>query len=242
MQVAGFLVHERSADPDQLSLRDIVDPPHVIDYLQWMVERRGKVTLTPHLMVVFLGIIARWLQDDAISTALKTLGRELPRPEAVRHKEHAWVSLAALEAAGIARYPLNAQRFRELKPAAQRILQKAADGSSPPSPARKHNFVRTAAWVGQSLILRLFIRVPMRQRNMCEMMLGHNLVRLLDGQWQLRFRGKELKIAWRRGRTSEVVYGFPADPEPLLEEWLHKWRPLLIQTPDEPHVFINKCG
>jgi hypothetical protein len=241
MQVAGFLVRERLADPDQLSLRDIVDPHHVTDYLQWMVERRGKVTLTPHLMVVFLGIIARWLQDDAISSALNTLARELPRPEAVRHKERAWVSLAALEAAGIARYPLNAQRFRELKPAAQRILQRAAESSSPPIPARKHNFVRTAAWVGQSLILRLFIRVPMRQRNMCEMTLGHNLVRLPDGQ-QIRFRGRELKIAWRRGRTSEAVYRFPADLEPLLEEWLNKWRPLLVQTPDEPHVFVNKDG
>jgi integrase len=96
--------------------------------------------------------------------------------------------------------------------------------------------------VEHSLILRLFLRIPMRQRNMREMQLRRHLVQLPDGHWEVRFRGDDLKVGWRRGRVHELVYQFPLDLEGLLEEWLTKWRPLLIKAPDEPHVFVSKSG
>jgi integrase len=93
----------------------------------------------------------------------------------------------------------------------------------------------------QSLLIRLVIRIPLRQRNLREMHWepnslaeGRNLYKK-SGVWHIRFRGEELKIAQVRGEEHLVEFEFPADLVTLLEEWLYKWRPFLleIQRPED---------
>ena len=98
-----------------------------------------------------------------------------------------------------------------------------------------------AVYVEFALIIRLLIRLPMRQRCIREMLLGRNLYQDHAGVWQIRFVGTELKVASRRGQTNRYEFPFPQDLVPLLEEWLKDWRPK-VAGPDETHVFVNARG
>jgi hypothetical protein len=233
-RVAGFLVRVKQRDADTLTLRDLINPPLVEDYIAWLIARRGKVTRTPHYIVVDLRTIARhWLHDEAWAAELTRLLRSLPPADAVYDKRKRWLSLPELEAVGLSRYPLNAQRLHQSKLARQIHQHKA--------PART-SLRGMAVWVGHSLILRLLVRIPLRQRNVREMRLHDNLRRLPNGTWQLTFQGPELKIGRRKGRVNQITYSFPAELQGLLEEWLETWRPLLVTSPDPGYVFVTKRG
>jgi site-specific recombinase XerD len=94
-----------------------------------------------------------------------------------------------------------------------------------------------------SLIIRLLVRLPLRQRNIREMKLGHNLKRTTDGRWEIHFRGRELKVAMRQGRENEVRYPFPEDLVQQLDEFLTVWRPFMLGTaPDIQLVFVTRKG
>ena len=233
-RIAGFLVHIQHLEADTLTLRDLLTPTRVEAYIAWLIARRGKVTRTPHFIVVDLRTITRqWLHDDAWAADLTRLLHSLPPPDAVRDKRKRWLSLLDLEVVGRSRYPLNAQRLRDSKLARQ-IHQHQVP--------QRATLRGMAVWVQHSLILRLLVRIPLRQRNIREIRLDHNLRRLPDGTWQLTFQGPELKIGRRRGRENHVTYRFPSDLQGLLEEWLQTWRPLLVKPPDPGCVFLTKRG
>ena len=98
-----------------------------------------------------------------------------------------------------------------------------------------------AFYVEFSLIIRLLIRLPMRQRCIREMELEQNLYQDHSGTWQIRFVGAELKVASRRGQTNRYEFPFPRDLISLSEEWLKDWRPKLA-SPDDSHVIMNSRG
>jgi integrase len=79
---------------------------------------------------------------------------------------------------------------------------------------------------------------------------GQNLYRR-NGKWRLRFSGHELKIPFIRGIEHSIEHEFPTDLVDLLEEWLEKWRPLLIQNRQgashaskngQEFVFLTRVG
>jgi hypothetical protein len=126
--------------------------------------------------------------------------------------------------------------------------------SSIPKLARKIGFPpgylqrRFAHRVNFSVMIRLLVRIPFRQRNIREMKLGTNLVK--DGEkYVIQFRGEQLKIARRGKLTNKLTFQIEPDGtgfHELLDEWLSIWRPCLlnvhrtyIQTEEGQRV-INK--
>jgi hypothetical protein len=58
------------------------------------------------------------------------------------------------------------------------------------------------------------------------MKIGENLYK--DGEgWIIEFRGIELKVGRRNGRTNIYRLNWPKELVPQLEEFLKHWRPLL---------------
>ena len=98
-----------------------------------------------------------------------------------------------------------------------------------------------AFYVEFSLIIRLLVRLPMRQRQIREMVLGQNLLQDHAGVWQIRFVGKQLKVAQVKGVINIYAFPFPIDLVPLLDEYLSQWRPKLAAA-GETHVFLNSRG
>jgi hypothetical protein len=239
--IAGFAHRVEGMPLETLTLQTVTEPALVRRFTAWWIARRGKVTHTIHMMLRDLQTLAHyWLKDESRAKTLHAIKENLPPAETVHQKEARWVSLAALEAAGLSQYPLNARRLQD----SQRMAKLARRLTRQPSPLtpRSDNYRRIASRVSQCLMLRFLVRIPLRQRNLREMQLDRHLRRLPNGTWELTFTGHDLKVGWRHGREHHVTYPFPQDLQPLLEEWLTIWRPLLLNDADVRHVFLTMNG
>jgi site-specific recombinase XerD len=81
-------------------------------------------------------------------------------------------------------------------------------------------------------------------------LIDQNLIEV-NGHYELRFAGEELKVRQRRvkGRHRQVrvnrwAFHFPHELENLLQEYLQVWRPKLLRRSPEgsPYLFINGRG
>src|SRR5262249_26957192 len=97
------------------------------------------------------------------------------------------------------------------------------------------------------LVLKLIVRIPLRQRNIREMKLDKNLYQdPTDGHWHIHFAGEELKIE-SRGHKGKNVYHIDVTKYapgfiPPLEEFLKDFRPLLPNADTDPHLLLTKYG
>jgi integrase len=231
LRLAGFAARIMHEPVDTLTLRSLCQPDIIEAFINWwLTERRQKMTAGLEQYLLIPKTIAKhWLKDKDLADTLTKMLRALPPKQAVRNKESRWLTLAQLEEVGLSLYPLNARRLQDYP-----VLKQ-------PRYNRRHSKRWTALYVAFSLIIRLLIRLPMRQRCVREMLLGKNLYQDNAGVWQVLFVGAELKVAQRRGQENRYEFPFPSDLVPLLEEYLQEWRPK-IARPDDLHVFMNSHG
>lgn len=231
LRLAGFAVNTLHEPIESLTLASLCQPDIIEAFINWWIaERCGTMTAGLEQYLLVPKTIARhWLKDKELADTLQKMLRSLPTPEPVFDKSKRWLPLAQLEEVGLSLYPLNARRLQDYS-----FLKQAWF-------ARAKSRRWTALYVEFSLIIRLLIRLPMRQRCIREMQLDRNLYQDHSGVWQIRFVGTELKVGARRGLTNRYEFPFPSDVVGLLEEWLKDWRPKLV-TPDDTHVFMNSRG
>jgi integrase len=231
LRLAGFAANTLHQPLESLTLKSLCQPDVIEAFINWwFMERNGKMTAGLQQYLLIPKTIARhWLKDDALADTLNKMLKTLPAPEAVVDKSKRWLTLAQLEEIGLSLHPLNARRLQDYP-----ILRQAHY-------VRRHSKCYFAVYVEFSLIIRLLIRLPMRQRCIREMHLDKNLYQDHAGVWQIRFVGTELKVASRRGQPNRYEFPFPRDLVALLEEWLTEWRPK-VAGPDETHVFLNSRG
>jgi hypothetical protein len=230
LRIAGFAVQHLHQPIETLTLEGICHPDVMEAYANRWIETRGK--MTSGLDKAFRNVTAlanHWLKDPELANNLLRLHRSLPAIEPVRQKERHWLSLQQLEEIGLSTHPKNPRRVQEYPYLRWPCYWAKRDQS------------RNVLRVGMSLMIRLLIRLPMRQRCLREMLLDKNLYRDHAGVWQVRFIGTELKVARVKGTIGRYEFPFPGDLVPLLDEYLTEWRPL-IAPPDEPHVFLNARG
>ena len=95
-------------------------------------------------------------------------------------------------------------------------------------------------WIGVSLMIRLWVRRPLRQRQVRELKLS-SLTRHPDGHYEISLKGDELKVARRRGHINRWESHWPRALTDELTLWLERWRPR-IAAPGCPYVFVNSRG
>jgi hypothetical protein len=265
---AGYLVKFKGLKPESVSLRTLIEPANAIDYVEWYITQQGRFTAGAASQLGRMIAIAKYVEIISQSSKQKSLVqrriRELTEfranlgtPVTVRDKDKRWLTLNQLEMVGRSIYPLNARRVKEVSKATRTEIERHHNKEHR---SRPWTFQRYAFQVLMSLLIRLIIRIPFRQRNLREMLWnprspedGQNLYRK-HGVWRLRFRGNELKISELKGDVHSLEYEFPGDLVDLLEEWLDKWRPILVagQTgtdlgkerfvDDQQFVFLNYRG
>jgi hypothetical protein len=264
LRAAGYLVKYRGLQPESISLSTLTEPENATNFIDWCIEQQGRFTATAAVNIARLIVLGKYLSIVEQSTeqrkALELRLDELKKyrttfgtPMKVADKSKRWISLRKLESVGLSIYPLNARRISELGFEARRKLRRnKKDGF------KKHQRYAYAAL--QSILVRLTIRLPLRQRNLREMLWnpdipeqGRNLYKR-EGKWRIRFVGSELKISHIKGEMHRVEHEFPDDITDLLEEWLSQWRPVLISFRKHDHqgsqrvesgqefVFVNSMG
>lgn len=264
LRAAGYLVKYRGQKPESIVLLTLTDPENAINFIDWCVEQQGRFTASAITYLARLIVLARYLSISGASTekteALELRVKELRKyrttlgmPESVTDKSTRWISLRQLESVGLSIYPLNVRRISELGADARRLLLRGKENGY-------RNYPRYAYRVLQSILIRLNIRIPLRQRNLREMLFnphspeqGRNLY-MRNGKWYIRFVAGELKISHVKGEVNRVEHEFPNDIVDLLEEWLSQWRPILISVQKgrnqgserfgsgQEYVFLNSVG
>lgn len=213
----GYLVNEHGRSAHSLQLADIHNLDLLRAYAVWHARERtnGPSRFIEKTIGDFLAVARHYLSADEDSLTNMTKLKAEMKPEKARDKRERWVSLATLEAIGCAERP-------------------NANGRRPASS------VLTALDAQRSLLIRLLVRRPLRNRNIREMQLRRNLYREAAG-WVIEFRGNELKVGRREGRESVYRTSFPGNLVEQLEEFLGKWRPIL-NADDRDLVFLSLRG
>jgi hypothetical protein len=124
-----------------------------------------------------------------------------------------------------------------------------AEGRTPVVPHGKDTRYYGAQRAGRfqrGVILKLLVRVPLRQRNVREMQLHRHLVKdPTTGHWHLEFAGDDLKIGNRGPQVNKYELNLSTyRPEfiPILEEFLTVHRPKLPNATTSPFVFLTQRG
>lgn len=249
LRIGGYAHHIAGIPLEEITLDRLTQPDFVEQFVGWWVnERRGRVTITIHCYLHDLQVVARhWLEQPERADALIKIEQSLVNEQGpVYEKEPALVPLRTIEDVGLRNYPFTAERLQRRGPlrGAYRHVQ---DPTHRPLPdeygGHTLSWKTTGSQVMVSLIIRLLVRLPMRQRCIREMRLGHNLRHLPDGSWEVKFSGAELKIGSRK-RTGVNVYqhAVPTELTGLIDEWVTVWRPLRLPEQGSNLVFLNQEG
>jgi hypothetical protein len=231
----GYRAHVQGATPtwDDLFRVDRLRP-----FVRWHAERLGRDDNSAHAvnLVHIAAAIAHVLDlDPSRRQPLAAYSSGLKPPAPLRDKQrYHWATLPEIEAV------------------ANRLL---AEGRIPfvTRPNVAHAGVLRAVRFQLGLILKLLVRVPLRQRNIRELHYPKHLWQdASTGEWTLRFAGKELKVATRKGQVNvfEVRLSrlYPKDgptPDdfiPTLEEFIKVYRPLIPNAQTSPHLFLTWRG
>ena len=218
----GFL-KEKANTP-----QDLFNPRNAKDFLSWLAGRLNTDGLTRR-GYSFLGVLISLTRQTGYEEAAKPLAqlkKELRRAVPLHDKEK----------------ELDGLSLRDI----ERVGRDLLEASHRPTTSTLRNAQRPGLTLSSkaqlSLILRLLVRIPFRQRCIREMRLDHNLLRRSDGRWTIRFRGEELKIAERGGKPNTFNLNFPSDLVPQLGEYLKVHRPRLLGGKNLDLVFVTIRG
>jgi hypothetical protein len=221
----GYFVNVQGFTP---TLDDLFTVTHLSAFVRWHAARMGRtLSVQARQVAIMIATMAKVLEHPA-APKLADFRRTLKVPAPVHNKRNHWVSLATLEAV------------------AEACL---AEGRAPLVPAGKASRFPGAQRAGRfqrGLILKLLIRVPLRQRNIREMQLGKHLAKdPQTGHWHLEFRGDELKVGNRGAAVNKYEVNLTTYcPEwlPLLEEFLQVHRPKLPNAATSRFLFLGQHG
>ena len=220
-RVVGYAKNIELIDPATFSMSMFFDEALIKRYINWMVEVRngGVVRVTQVRLVAQLLGMARGYYSNSEAIGWLAEIKERLEPKPVKDKRKALVSRQDL-----LKVP---QHIRSKRLS---ILNRGQrDG-------RKVSVRNQANLVLQELLFRILLERPMRQKNLREMKLGKNLIRMEDGSWWLCFEGIEMK----NGKPYEI--SFPDSLISLLELYLKKYRGNLCNGFINEYVFPNPNG
>jgi hypothetical protein len=207
---------------------DLFDRDQLMAFVSWHGQRTGRhLTIHARQVAIVIAAMANVLEHPA-RHALAIYRQGLKKPAPLHNKRVHWVSLATLE---------------EVADAC------LAEGRTPVVPHGKDTRYYGAQRAGRfqrGVILKLLVRVPLRQRNVREMQLHRHLVKdPTTGHWHLEFAGDDLKIGNRGPQVNKYELNLSTyRPEfiPILEEFLTVHRPKLPNATTSPFVFLTQRG
>jgi hypothetical protein len=221
------------ADPPITRWDDLFDPARLQRFTAWHTARMeaSSRTRTAWEAAKLITMIAKETNHPAYARLSAWMNATKARPAPMHNKRsrmHSF-STAELERVALAMLAESRQPFSK-------------DYALYHKDRPRHRGMRRALLHQLSLILRLLWRTGLRQRNIREMRWDRNLYQDGTGEWRLRFVGKELKIAQRRGEVNIYDPPFPADLVDHLEEFRETFRPCLMNAATDPHVFLTFWG
>ena len=85
------------------------------------------------------------------------------------------------------------------------------------------------------LMIAFLAARPIRRGNLASICI-HQHLNLRGEDWYLTFEAHEVK------NRRPLEFKFPSDVAPYLEQYLHRWRPLLLQDQQTDRLWVNRYG
>ena len=219
----GYLVNIAGRRPQW---DDLFAVGTLTEFLRWHAGRLQRpISVHGKLIVCMIAAMAVVLEHPA-RQALADFRNALPMPAPTHTKRAHWVSRRALE--GVAEACLTEGRAPYIFHARTQY----------PGSFRASTFQK-------GVMLKLLVRVPLRQRNLRELRLDKSLYQDQAGDWHVHFAGADLKIGERQGRVNTYHVNLTSYcPEfiPVLEEFLRDYRPRLPGFAASPFLFLTSRG
>jgi hypothetical protein len=223
----GYVAHILERTP---VWEDVFDGEQIRAFVRWHAGRSQRKVSSKGARMAFVAVaIAKAVGHDN-TEALRRMRNDLPVPAAVHDKDNHWIPLAQLDAV------------------ADACMQ---EGRIPPVSPRKHiRFpgARCASIFQKGLMLKILVRIPLRQRNLREMQMGMGKNLYQDPRtkhWVIRFHGDELKVGTKDNKENEYkvdVTTYAPELLKLLEEFRTVHRPKLPGAAACEHLFLTSVG
>ncbi len=220
-RIVGFAHNIQGKQISSFSMDMFFDETLINDYTEWMIDIRngGKIRVTQkRLIAQLLGMANGYFNNKKASHWLTRLQNNLVS-EPVKNKKEALIPLEDLM-----RVP-EAIKQKRLK--IERNARKKK---------QKFSMLHQAKLFMEELMYRFLLERPIRQKNLREMKLDINLLHQEDGHWQVKYRGEEMK------NGLPFQFPFPIELEPMLVEYLKKYRHYVCNGYDNEYVFPNPNG
>jgi hypothetical protein len=208
----------------------LFEPDRLIRFIAWHAKRVGgkdaRASVLSRHVLDLIAMLAEHLHRPELLD-LRALQRKLPRPAPMhqtKRPEHTF-TLQELDAVGISLME-EAQRM-PVYPGMQRA---------------KYPGLLPALRYQTGLLVRFWIRVPLRSRSVCDMDLDRRLYRDDHGRWQVYYRGDQLKTEEYMGDINEFRLPWPSELEDPLEIYLRTYRPRIPHADTAAHVFLTAQG
>ena len=222
----GYLVNSRRLTP---AWTDLFEVGHLRGFVRWHADqlqrrstRQGQRVAT---MIAAMAKVIEHPQAEDLADYCKRLRLNPPAPVHLKETHH-WVSLKRLD------------EIADTCVAEARVPLVSTRGRQSPGMERASRFQ-------QGLILKLLVRVPLRQRNVRELRWGEHLYQDHRGDWVLHFSGDALKIGQRGGKVNKYEVNLTRyRPEliPLFEEFVRDFRPRFPNAATSPYLFLTRYG
>jgi len=214
-RLVGFLVRVEGRRLTDLVFADLTDADHLAAFMNWHVDRNGRVTEE---------------HRDWLRWAIRVR----------RHYFH--LATATLEEMRDSLAPTHPDRPADRLPFsdAERLadaIREERHSIDPAHPGRGGSYaIRVARLARVELAVRLFAARLLRQINVRNLRLGENLKRDAEGRWILTFPADQMK------QRRPYLAAFPADVVDLLEEYVTVHRPVLLGGKESPYLFVTSGG
>jgi hypothetical protein len=220
-RIAGFAHNIQGKQIESFSMDMFLDEALINDYIEWMINIRngGKVRVTQkRLIAQLLGLAKGYDNNEMASDWLTRLQKNLVS-EPVKNKKEALIPLADLM--------LVPDMIKQKRLKIERNGQKKK---------RSISKLHQARLFMEELMYRFLLERPIRQKNLREMKLDINLLHQEDGHWHVKYGGEEMK------NGLPFQFPFPTELEPMLVEYLKKYRHYVCNGYDNEYVFPNPNG
>ena len=220
-RIAGFAHNIQGKQISSFSMDMFFDETLINDYIEWMINIRnaGKIRVTQKRVIAqLLGMAKGYYNNKHATQWLVKLQNSLIS-EAVKDKKDALIPLEQL-----IRVPDKIQQKR---------LKIESNGRKK---KRKISMLYQSKLFMEELMYRFLLERPIRQKNLREMKLDINLLHQEDGHWLVKYKGDEMK------NGLPFQFPFPIELEPMLVEYLKKYRHYVCNGYDNDYVFPNPNG
>ena len=220
-RIAGFAHNIQGKQISSFSMDMFFDETLINEYIEWMINIRnaGKIRVTQkRLIAQLLGMAKGYYNNiDASHWLVKLQNNLVSKP--VKNKKEVLIPLEDL--------------MRVPDTIKQKRLNIERNGRKK---NRNISMLHQAKLFMEELMYRFLLERPIRQKNLREMKLDFNLVHQNDGHWLVKYKGEEMK------NGLPFQFPFPIELEPMLVEYLKKYRHSVCNGYDSEYVFPNPNG